>query len=76
MRRSHENVEIVIGPITSTGHACSQEIMQQEQGYLSGLQSSSSYTINGSTLTLSTANGALVFGAAVAVPAPVPVAAQ
>ena len=59
---------ISVGPMTSTGQFCSEEIMDQEQAYLASLQSASSYTINGTTLTLTTADGPLTFGAAVATP--------
>ena len=59
---------ISVGPMTSTGQFCSEGIMDQEQAYLASLQSASSYTINGATLTLTTANGPLTFGAAVATP--------
>jgi heat shock protein HslJ len=54
--------------MTSTGQFCSEEIMDQEQAYLASLQSASSYTINGTTLTLTTADGPLTFGAAVVTP--------
>ena len=60
---------ISLGPITSTGQMCSEEIMNQEQGYLTSLGTASGYTINGTTLTLTTASGPLTFGAATAVPA-------
>lgn len=59
---------ISLGPLTSTGALCSEELMNQEQGYLASLQSASAYTINGTTLTLTTANGPLTFNAAVATP--------
>jgi heat shock protein HslJ len=48
---------------------CSEEIMNQELGYLNSLETASSYTINGDMLTLTTASGPLTFGAAVATPA-------
>ena len=47
--------------------------MDQEQAYLASLQTASSYTINGATLTLTTASGPLTYGAAVATIQPVPV---
>jgi heat shock protein HslJ len=61
--------DISLGPISSTQQLCSEEIMGQEQGYLTSLQSASSYAIDGTTLTLTTAGGPLTFGAAVATPA-------
>jgi heat shock protein HslJ len=67
---------ITVGPIGSSQALCSEEIMAQEQGYLSALQTASSYTINGSTLTLTTASGPLTFGAAVATPYAAPAVAQ
>ena len=60
---------ISVGPITGTGQMCSEEIMNQEQAYLANLQSASSYTINGPSLTLQTAGGPLTFSAVVATPA-------
>jgi heat shock protein HslJ len=59
---------ISVGPIASTEKLCPEEIMTQEQGYLASLQTASSYTISGATLTLATAEGPLLFGAAVATP--------
>ena len=59
---------ITIGPITATGMACTPELASQELAYLDALQTASSYTINGATLTLTTASGPLTFGAAVATP--------
>jgi hypothetical protein len=59
---------ISVGPMTSTGQFCSEGIMDQEQAYLASLQSASSYTINGTTLTLTMANGPLTFSAAAATP--------
>ncbi|MFN2137216.1 MAG: META domain-containing protein, partial [Candidatus Promineifilaceae bacterium] len=61
---------ITVGPLRTTSMACSEEIMDQEQAYLANLESASSYTISGSTLTLTTAGGPLVFNAAIAVPLP------
>jgi heat shock protein HslJ len=56
---------ISVSDLTSTGSVCSQQIMNQEQGYFASLQSGSSYTIAGNTLTLTTGQGILVFRAAV-----------
>ena len=56
--------QISVGPISSTQLLCSEEIMTQEQGYITNLQSASSYTINGTTLTLTTAGGPLTYSAA------------
>ena len=52
---------------TQVWQACTPEIQTQEQSYLSALQSASQYTIDGNTLTLTTASGPLVFDAAVAI---------
>jgi heat shock protein HslJ len=51
---------------------CSEEIMDQEQGYLTSLESVSQYTIEGTVLTLTTASGPLTFSAAIAAPAAAP----
>jgi heat shock protein HslJ len=59
---------ITIGPITSSQAICSEEIMNQEQAYLAALQGATVYTINGTTLTLTTPSGPLTFGAAVPTP--------
>ncbi len=59
---------ISVGPIISSSAACPEEIMAQEQAYLANLQSASAYTISGSTLTLTTAGGPLVYSALVATP--------
>ncbi|MCP4359729.1 MAG: META domain-containing protein [Chloroflexi bacterium] len=59
---------ITVGPITATGAICTPELASQEQAYLATLQTASSYTINGATLTLTTASGPLTFSAAVATP--------
>jgi len=67
---------ISVGPITSTGALCSEEIMTQEQSYLAALQTASSYTINGDSLTLTTASGPLTYYAAVATIQPVPAVSQ
>lgn len=63
---------VKVDPIVSTGSLCSEEIMNQEQGYFAALQSASSFAINGSTLTLTTASGPLIFNVAMAAPAPLP----
>lgn len=63
---------ISVGPISSSQQFCTPELMDQEQGYLGSLQTASQYTISGSTLTLTTADGPLTFSAAVATPAPAP----
>jgi PKD repeat protein len=60
---------ISVGPISVTGRLCSEEIMGQEQAYLASLQTASSYTIDGTSLTLATADGALTYGAVTAAPA-------
>lgn len=62
---------ITVGPIVTGGVLCSEDLMNQETAYLASLQTASSYTINGNTLTLTTADGPLAFNAAVAaVPLP------
>ena len=66
---------ITVGPITATGMACTPELASQEQAYLAALQTASSYTINGATLTLTTASGPLNFSAAVATPYAAPAVA-
>ncbi len=65
---------ISVGPITSTNALCPEEIMAQETAYLASLQTANQYTIDGSTLTLTTADGTLVYTAitAVTLPAPAP----
>ena len=67
-RAAGSSNSINVGPITSTQQLCSEEIMAQEQAYLANLQTAGSYTISGTTLTLDTAGGPLIFGAAVATP--------
>ena len=62
---------ITIGPITASGAICTPELAAQEEEYLADLQTASSYTINGTALTLTTANGPLNFSAG----APTPYAA-
>jgi heat shock protein HslJ len=61
---------ITVGPVISTGALCSEEIMAQEQGYLTNLESATNYTISGTTLMLEMADGPLTFNAAVATPLP------
>jgi heat shock protein HslJ len=63
---------IQVGPISSTQQACTPEILAQEQTYLANLQSASQYTISGTTLTLTTDDDTMTFGAAVATPLPAP----
>ena len=67
---------VKVDPITSTGALCSEEIMNQEQGYFAALQSASSFAINGNALTLTTASGPLTFYVATVAPAPVPTVSQ
>jgi heat shock protein HslJ len=65
--------DISIGPISSSQRKCSDEITAQEQSYLTDLQSATRYTINGSGLTLTLADGReLAFSSAFATPAPMP----
>lgn len=69
---------ISVGPLTATGALCPEDIMAQEQAYLAALQTANSYTINGSSLTLTTTSGPLVYNAVTAVPyaAPAPAVTQ
>jgi len=67
---------IQIGPISSGQAFCDEPIMNQEQAYLTNLQTASSYTIQGNTLTLTIVGESLTFFGATAVPAPIPVPAQ
>ena len=67
---------VKMDPITSTGALCSEEIMNQEQGYFTALQSASKFDISSNSLTLQTSQGPLTFYAAVATPAPVPTVSQ
>jgi heat shock protein HslJ len=61
--------DLEVGPISSNQGACSQEIMDQEQGYLVALATVTRYTITGDTLTLTLDDGAeLVFRADQATP--------
>jgi heat shock protein HslJ len=61
---------ISVEPISSSQALCDEPIMNQEQGYLASLASASSYTISGTTLTLTTESGPLTFSAVVATPLP------
>lgn len=67
---------ISVGPISSGQALCPEDVMVQEQEYLASLQTTSSYTINGSSLILTTASGSLNFGAAVATPYAEPAVTQ
>lgn len=67
---------VKVDPITSTGALCSEEIMVQEQGYFTALQSAKNFTITSDSLTLDTDSGQLIFYAAVAGPAPLPTISQ
>ncbi len=67
---------IQIGPITTSQAICDETIMAQEQAYLASLSTASQYTISGTSLTLTTANGPLLFGAAAVSIQPVPVPTQ
>ncbi len=60
---------ISIGPVSASQSLCGEPIMNQEQAYLSDLATASSYTISGSSLTLTTVNGPLTFSAARIAPA-------
>jgi heat shock protein HslJ len=64
---------ITISPITASGMVCTPELASQELAYLGELQTASSYTINGAMLTLTTANGSLIYNAT---PVPTPFATQ
>ena len=55
------NGAMSIGLINSSQALCSEEINQQEQGYFASLSVTSAWSISGSQLTLTTANGPLVF---------------
>jgi heat shock protein HslJ len=41
--------------------ACEEAVMAQEQAYLAALSAAQAYTIEGNTLTIAHAGGALVF---------------
>jgi heat shock protein HslJ len=55
------NGAMSVGLINSTQSLCSEEINQQEQGYFASLSVTSGWSISGNQLTLTTANGPLVF---------------
>jgi heat shock protein HslJ len=55
------NGAMTIGLINSSQALCSEEINQQEQAYFASLSVTSAWSISGSQLTLTTANGPLVF---------------
>jgi heat shock protein HslJ len=68
---------IQISPISSGQAFCDEPIMNQEQAYLTNLQTATSYLISGNSLTLTLVDGSqLVYYAAVATPAAGPVATQ
>ena len=68
---------ISVGPISNSNRACTEEILAQEATYLANLQLAASFAISGNSLTLTLADGTqLVYYAAVAVPAPTPLATQ
>jgi heat shock protein HslJ/chitodextrinase len=52
---------ISVGELTSTQMACEEAVMAQEQAYLAALSAAQAYTIEGNTLTIAHAGGALVF---------------
>lgn len=56
---------VKVDPITSTGALCSEEIMNQEQGYFTALESATNFVIDSNSLTLDTGSGQLIFFAAV-----------
>jgi heat shock protein HslJ len=51
--------KIAIGPAASTQKACEQAVMDQEQQYLAALSTAATYRVDGNTLELRTADGAL-----------------
>ncbi|UCG25718.1 MAG: META domain-containing protein, partial [Chloroflexota bacterium] len=55
------NGAMTIGLINSSQALCSEEINQQEQAYFASLSVTSAWSISGSQLTLTTANGPPVF---------------
>ncbi len=67
---------IQVGPIITSQAICDETTMSQEQAYLAGLSTASQYTISGTSLTLTTANGPLIFAAAIATPFVGPVTTQ
>jgi heat shock protein HslJ len=50
--------DIAIGPVAATKKACPDEIMQAEQQYFAALGASTTYSIDGTSLTLRDAQGA------------------
>ena len=58
-----DNTTIIIGTIVSTMMACEEPVMEQENAYLSSLQSATSYQIDGSQLQLTYDGGVLNFTA-------------
>jgi heat shock protein HslJ len=50
-------ITISIGPVSMTRMACQQDVMDQEQYYLTALESAASYTVQATTLTLAEAGG-------------------
>jgi len=67
---------VKVDPITSTGALCSEEIMNQEQGYFTALQSAKNFVLDGNSLIVDTGSGQLIFYAAVATPASAPTISQ
>ena len=53
--------DIAVGALVTSQMACDEAVMQQEQNYLAALGSAQSFAINGSTLTINHAGGALTF---------------
>jgi putative lipoprotein len=53
--------KIRIGPLASTRMMCEEAVMEQEQTYLAALQSARSYHVEENILTLTHADGALLF---------------
>jgi PKD repeat protein len=52
---------ISVGELTITQMACEEAVMAQEQAYLAALSAAQSYTVQGNSLTIAHAGGALVF---------------
>jgi len=71
-RTSGSSNSISVGPISATGQICSDLIMTQEQNYLNSLGRASGYTIDRTSLRLTTADGELTFDAAAATSAASP----
>jgi heat shock protein HslJ len=55
-----ENGAMSIGPVAATKMACAQDVMDQANAFTAGLGATASSTIDGMTLTLSDAGGALL----------------